>query len=113
MSQGVQDDIKTMQPSVDAIVKRCETLRTDADATFGARLNSEVEEMRGRWKRVIDLSGQHNVRLKDSVATTQNLIDDLHAMETWIDAVVRNDLAHEYTVHSKQELIDLKDKFQV
>jgi len=110
--QGVQDDICTMQPTVDGIVSVAAVLRSHANPLFAERLQADVEAMSKRWTAVIDASRQHTARLTVAVDQTRAAFDQVAALEAWLDDVTRAHLTREYTVHSDLELQQFTNNFQ-
>jgi len=111
--QGVQDDIRTMQPTVDGIVSVSAVLRSHANPLFAGRLQGDVEAMRTRWSVVIETSRQHTSRLTAAVDDTRTTFDRVAVLEAWLDDVTDAHLSREYTVHSEAELQQFTSTFQV
>jgi len=111
--QGVQDDIRTMQSTVDGIMSASAVLRSHAIPLFAGRLQTDVEAMRKRWANVIDMSRQHTVKLTAAVDDTRATFDRVAVLEAWLDDVTHTHLTREYTVHSDAELQQFTGNFQV
>lgn len=111
--QGVQDDIRTMQPTVDGIVSVSAVLRSHANPLFAGRLQADVETMRTRWAAVIETARKHTERLTAAVDDTRATFDRVAALEAWLDDVTHAHLTREYTVHSDAELQQCTASFQV
>jgi len=111
--QGVQDDIRTMQPTVDGIVSVSAVLRSHANPLFAGRLQTDVEAMRTRWAAIIEASRQHTARLTAAVDDARATFDRVALLETWLDDVTHAHLTREYTVHSDTELQQFTTNFQV
>ena len=54
-----------------------------------------------------------NKRLENSLARTEKYLEELSALEEWIDNTHKTHLAREYVVHTEQELADLRAQFKV
>ena len=111
--QGVQDDIGTMQPTVDEIVSVSAVLRSRASPSFAGHLQADVGSMRTRWAAVMDASRRHTARLTAAVDEARAAFDRLAALEAWLDDVTHAHLSREYTVHSDAELQQFTNNFQV
>jgi len=112
-SQGVQDDIATMQPTVDGIVSVSAVLRSHAEPDFSGHLQADVGSLRTRWAAVADTARRHSERLAAAVDETHAAWDRLGGVEAWCDDVSRASLSREYTVHSDDELHQFTDNFHV
>jgi len=112
-SQGVQDDIATMQPTVDGIVSVSAVLRSHAEPAFSGHLQADVGSLRTRWAAVADTARRHSERLAAAVDETRAAWDRLGGVEAWCDDVSRASLSREYTVHSDDELHQFTDNFHV
>ena len=112
-AQGVQDDIGTMQPTVDGIVSASSSLRAHAAPTFAGHLQADVGSLRTRWAAVIDASRRHTARLTAAVDDTRAAVDGVAALDAWLDDVTHAHLSREYTVHTDDELHTFTDNFQV
>ena len=109
----MQDDIRTMQPTVDGIVSVSAVLRSHANPLFAGRLQADVEATRTRWTAVIETSRQHTARLTTALDDTRETFDRVAALEAWLDDVTHTHLTREYTVHSDAELQQCTSNFQV
>lgn len=65
--QALQDDVETLQPNVNNIESTSQKLLNNADPNFAAELQSQVEILVGKWKKVIEGAKEQNVRLKDAL----------------------------------------------
>jgi len=105
--------MKTMKNILDTINCTAEKLRPESDETFLLQFDSDLEQLNERWKHLVSLSQKHNAKLRENLDLTQKLLDDIELQEKWIDKIVKDHLAREYTVHSELELAELNRKFQV
>ena len=111
--QGVQEDIETMQSTVDSINEVVNIFLPKADKTFGRQLKSEQDEMNAKWTKLVDLSLKHNNKLVEDLERTRAVVVETQKLDKWIDSITKEYLAREYTVHSDEELEGLIDKFAV
>lgn len=65
--QALQDDVETLQPNVNNIESTSQKLLNNADPNFAAELQSQVEILIGKWKKVVEAAKDQNARLKDAL----------------------------------------------
>ena len=111
--QGVQDDITTMQPTVEAITEVSRNLRSQADPSFSSRLQAEVDQTLGRWSAIIELSRQHTGKLSSAIEETRVLFNDIGSLDSWLDDIKAGHLSCELVVHNEVELGQYISNFQV
>jgi hypothetical protein len=71
--QALQDDVETLQPNVNNIESTSQKLLNNADPNFAAELQSQVEILIGKWKKVVEAAKDQNARLKDALEKSKTV----------------------------------------
>ena len=111
--QGVQEDIRTLQPNLDNINDIMASLFSNCDENYANELRPEVKKLNERWSRVRAMAAEQNSKLHGAMTDTQGFRRRMAELNHWMDTINRDHLAREYTVHTYEELTDLNEKFQV
>lgn len=112
-NEGVKEDIRTLQENLDNVNEIIADLVEIADNDFTERLTKEVDELNSQWESVKVLSKEQSDRLTRGMEMTEKVHNQIKVLEKYMDSVNREHLAHEYTVHTKEELVQLNTKFKV
>jgi hypothetical protein len=88
-------------------------LRSNADPSFGARMDSDVDAILRRWSAIIDLAAQHTAKLSSAIGDTRSMFAEIVALESWLDDIMAAHLSCELIVHNEVELGQFISNFQV
>ncbi|GFN77850.1 dystrophin [Plakobranchus ocellatus] len=111
-SNGVEDDIKTLQANVKNINSIWKSQLSDAEPTFRDQVASEVADLNNRWDQVVKLASEQNARLAATLSNSQKVYDRIEALNIWLGDV-KESLAHkDYAVENPNDLSLKAKKFQ-
>ncbi|XP_078330229.1 dystrophin-like isoform X4 [Crassostrea virginica] len=111
-SNGVKDDISTLQQNVNNIQDLCRQLTEEGDPEFTRNMTQEVTMLQEKWNKVVDLAGQQNCRLRDALESSQRMYDRIRLMTDWLEPI-KDDLSNKnYAVESLNDLQVKSKKFK-
>uniref|UniRef100_A0A8W8JFQ6 Dystrophin n=1 Tax=Magallana gigas TaxID=29159 RepID=A0A8W8JFQ6_MAGGI len=111
-SNGVKDDIGTLQQNVNNIQDLCNQLTEDADPKFGQKTTQEVMSLQEKWNKVVTMAGEQNSRLKGALEASQKMYERIKDMTEWLEPI-KEDLSNkDYAVESLNDLQVKSKKFK-
>ncbi|XP_064628408.1 dystrophin-like isoform X4 [Lineus longissimus] len=103
-SDGVKDDIITLQENIDAIKEIVNELLIDSDEDFGTKLAEDVRELYEQWEEVVRMSHDQNKHLHVMAETSAKLNARFEEVTAWMDTVLQEHLSKEYVVVNWKDL---------
>ncbi|XP_076445085.1 dystrophin-like isoform X2 [Babylonia areolata] len=111
-SQGVLDDIQTLQHNVKSVNSIARVFSDDSDPEFQTQMKEEVTALNQRWEQVVSLAQQQDERLKGRLSNSQDVCDRIQALTSWLTHL-KHDLANkDYSVSDPSDLQLKADKFK-
>ncbi|XP_070191463.1 dystrophin-like isoform X2 [Littorina saxatilis] len=111
-SQGVQEDIKTLQTNVKSINSIAKTFMEDADPDYKEQLKEEVAALNERWEQVVSLAQEQDERLNGRLSSSKDIYDQIDNVMEWLTGL-KQDLANkDYSVDNPNDLQVKVKKFK-
>ncbi|KAK3712445.1 hypothetical protein RRG08_002775 [Elysia crispata] len=111
-SNGVEEDIRTLQANVKNINSTWKSLLSEAEPTFREQVGSEISDLNARWEQVASLASQQNTRLETKLSKSQKVYDHIEALNIWLGEI-KESLAHkDYAVENPEDLLEKAKKFK-
>ncbi|GFR63477.1 dystrophin [Elysia marginata] len=111
-SNGVEEDIRTLQANVKNINSIWKTHLSEAEPKFEEEVGSEISELNTRWDQVVKLASEQNARLEDKLTNSQKVYDQIEALNIWLGEI-KDGLAHkDYAVENPNDLLVKAKKFK-
>ncbi|XP_061169275.1 dystrophin-like isoform X1 [Saccostrea echinata] len=111
-SNGVKDDITTLQQNVNNIKDLCDQLTEDAEPKFTQKMTQEVTSLNEKWSKVVNLAEEQNTRLKEALERSQKMSERIRKMTEWLEPI-KEDLSNkDYAVESLNDLQVKSKKFK-
>jgi len=103
VTQALQDDVETLEPSMANIKCVVGALSGRVDDGLRAHLDRSAERLGATWSRVVGEAHQKNLRLKEALEVTRSLAHGAASLAPWIDELAA-DVASSDAIHSTAEL---------
>nr|XP_027238839.1 dystrophin-like isoform X4 [Penaeus vannamei] len=84
-SNALQDDIVTLENNVANITTSGKQLMEEAEPELKGAITVQLDELTKRWALVTELAKAQNKSLKDALAKSQKVHEDIQALNTWLD----------------------------
>ncbi|KAK3089530.1 hypothetical protein FSP39_004327 [Pinctada imbricata] len=111
-SNGVKDDIKTLQKNVDNVNSLSEKLTENAEPQFAKTLATEVSTLNKKWDNVVTLAEEQNKRLKDALKSSEEIYERMKAITDWLEPIKEDLVNKDYAVDSPNDLSVKCKKFK-
>ncbi|KAL5009782.1 hypothetical protein ScPMuIL_012087 [Solemya velum] len=111
-SNGVQEDIKTLQQNVNNIGDLCKQLSEAADQSFIQNIQTEVEVLNGKWSKVVSLAQEQNERLRKATQSSQEVYDKIAELTDWLEPIKLDLSNKDYSIDDPSDLHGKAKKFQ-
>jgi len=111
-SDGVQDDIQTLEPNLDNIHDIAKHVASESEPTFAEELQDQVDSINKRWTHVLELASTQNENLKQALERSQKFITSIEDVQRWIVDTKQKCLTEEYVVSNREELDRRRDEMK-
>ncbi|KAH9492320.1 hypothetical protein Btru_024696 [Bulinus truncatus] len=111
-SNGVEEDIKTLQTNVKNVNTMWKTFANDSDPAFKAQVEKQVNDLNSRWEKVVDLASKQNQRLTETLGKSQTIYDRIEALNMWLSETKEGLTNKDYSVDNANDLQVKTKKFK-
>ncbi|XP_013413171.1 dystrophin isoform X2 [Lingula anatina] len=111
-SNGVQEDIKTLQSTVDSIHELSEELINAASEEYAAVLQEEIGTLDQRWENVVQQSKEQNEQLQSALEKSQEVLKNIESLNEWCDSVTEKELSSDFVCETHTDLFTATKKFK-
>ncbi|KAK2181696.1 hypothetical protein NP493_384g04000 [Ridgeia piscesae] len=111
-SQGVKEDVQTLQQNLDNIDEITELILLNAEKVITAKITTEVDDLKKRWAGIIQVSNDQHECLEVAMERTQKLLSQMDELSRWMKMQNEEHVEQEHAVHSQAELEQLDDAFK-
>ncbi|XP_063403799.1 dystrophin-like isoform X1 [Mytilus trossulus] len=112
-SNGVQEDIKTLQQNVNNINDLCKQLLVEAEPNFGERLVTEINSLNEKWAQTVKLAQEQNTRLKMALKTSESVYNRIKELNEWLEPIKEDISNKDYSVENPNDLNVKNKKFKI
>ena len=110
----MEPDVKTTEISIASIDSMSQTLMELAGpGPFCEKIRLQMEEINSTFTDIVKRIRSHNELLSSTVQQAQQIIDNIHREEVWIDEMLMNNLQRDVSVKMTTELSQLETDFKV
>ncbi|KAH9492321.1 hypothetical protein Btru_024699 [Bulinus truncatus] len=111
-SNGVEEDIKTLQTNVKNVNTMWKTFANDSDPAFKTQVEKQVNDLNSRWEKVMDLASKQNQRLTETLGKSQTIYDRIEALNMWLSETKEGLTNKDYSVDNANDLQVKTKKFK-
>ncbi|XP_068223554.1 microtubule-actin cross-linking factor 1-like [Palaemon carinicauda] len=86
-SNALQDDIATLQNNFNNISTTGKQLLEEGNIELKTMVKSQLEELTGRWNTVTEQARVQNKSLKEALAKSQKVHEDIEKLNAWLEDV--------------------------
>ncbi|XP_066986162.1 dystrophin-like isoform X26 [Macrobrachium rosenbergii] len=102
-SNALQDDIATLQNNFNNISTTGKQLLEEGNEELKTMVKSQLEELTARWDTVTEQARVQNKSLKEALAKSQKVHEDIEKLSTWLDDVEKR-IPSSLTTDKEEEL---------
>ncbi|XP_064105389.1 dystrophin-like isoform X5 [Macrobrachium nipponense] len=102
-SNALQDDIATLQNNFRNISTTGKQLLEEGNGELKTMVKSQLEELTARWDTVTEQARVQNKSLKEALAKSQKVHEDIDKLSTWLDDVEKR-IPSSLTTDKEEEL---------
>ncbi|XP_052832324.1 dystrophin isoform X2 [Octopus bimaculoides] len=111
-SNGVLEDILTLQENVDSIGELHNQLCEYADEHFTKDLKEQVKDMNEKWNSVVTLAQEQNTRLANAIKYSKDIFSRMENLTKWTEQQKQQLNNKDYAVDSINDLLVKNKKFK-
>uniref|UniRef100_A0A2C9KMX3 Dystrophin n=1 Tax=Biomphalaria glabrata TaxID=6526 RepID=A0A2C9KMX3_BIOGL len=111
-SNGVEEDIKTLQTNIKNVNTMWKNFASDADAAYKSQVEKQVNDLNSRWEKLVDLAAKQNQRLADTLRKSQTIYDRIEALNMWLTETKDSLTNKDYSVVNANDLQNLKAEIE-
>ncbi|XP_055889039.1 dystrophin-like isoform X6 [Biomphalaria glabrata] len=111
-SNGVEEDIKTLQTNIKNVNTMWKNFASDADAAYKSQVEKQVNDLNSRWEKLVDLAAKQNQRLADTLGKSQTIYDRIEALNMWLTETKDSLTNKDYSVVNANDLLVKTKKFK-
>ncbi|XP_059157467.1 dystrophin-like isoform X5 [Physella acuta] len=111
-SNGVEEDIKTLQTNVKNINSMWKSLVSEAEPGYRTQVEKEVNDLNNRWEQVASLASEQNKRLTEALSKSQTIYERVEALNIWLTEVKVSLSNKDYSVENANDLLVKTKKFK-
>ncbi|XP_069136952.1 dystrophin-like isoform X1 [Argopecten irradians] len=111
-SNGVLEDIKTLQQNINSIRELHKQLLDNIDPQFGDKMSTDVKTLNDKWNQTVSLAEKQNSRLKVALSSSQDIHERIKVITDWLEPM-KDDLSNkDYAVNNANDLLVKTKKFK-
>ncbi|CAL1537370.1 unnamed protein product [Lymnaea stagnalis] len=111
-SNGVEEDIKTLQTIFKNINVMWKTILNDAEPGYKSKVEKEVNDLNIRWEKVVDLASKQNERLKETLRKSQTIYERIEELNIWLTEMKESLTNKDYSVENANDLLVKAKRFK-